>query len=93
MDFKSAVEISEKILKRDVVRGGKKKTIKKTDRKGYTIKGGKEVKMSPDMIRKQKIAAKKRSKTMKSKSKSTSTQKRKRSMQKRKSGTYRKDYQ
>ena len=49
----------EALKKKKVVRGGKKMILKKTDKKGYKVVAGKEVKMSAKEKMNRKKAAKK----------------------------------
>ena len=74
-------ELDEAIKKKKVVRDGKKVTIKVTDKDGYKIVDGKEVKMSADELRKRSKGAKKGAKKAKSKSSQTD-RKRKQSIKK-----------
>jgi len=61
---------SEAIIRKFAIRGGKKVKIKTSNKPGYKIVGGKEVRMSPKEIRSRKISAKKAARKLKSKSKS-----------------------
>lgn len=76
------LELDEKLVRKKVIRDGKKKILKKSDRDGFTIKDGKETKISAQdrlkMSKSQKKAAIKR----KSK-KATTSIKRKKSIKKR----------
>ena len=72
----------ETIKKVKVVRDGKKKIIKKTDRDGYKIVDGKEIKMSPKELKNRSKSAKKGAKKAKTKSSHANMQ-RKKSMKKR----------
>jgi len=55
----------EALKKKIVFRGGKKLVLKKTDKKGFKVVDGKEVKMSPKEIKNRKLAAKKSAKKRK----------------------------
>ena len=80
-------EMIEAIKKKIVFRAGKKVIKKVTDKKGFKMVGGKEVKMkSPELIARKK-AAKKRVIKMKSK-KGVLTKKRLKTMKKRKAGGF-----
>jgi hypothetical protein len=76
------MEYEEKIVKKKVVRDGKRIIKKTTDKENYKMVDGKEVRMSPQEIRNRSKAAKKGAKKAKSKKSQTSA-KRKRSMKKR----------
>ena len=86
--FKELIyEFGEALKKTIVYRAGKKKILKVTDKKGFKMSGGKEVKMkSPELIARKK-AAKKRVIKMKSK-KGVLTKKRLKTMKKRKAGGF-----
>ena len=75
-------DVDEAVKRKRVVRGGKVQLKKKTDKPGYKVKGGKEVRMTPQEIMRRKRAAKKASLKRKSK-KSVSSRKRVRSVAKR----------
>lgn len=62
--------VIEKIIRKYAIRGGKKVKIKTTDKSGYKVVDGKEVRMSPKEIRSRKISGKKAARKLKSKSKS-----------------------
>ena len=73
----------EALKKKIVFRGGKRMVLKKTDKKGYKVVGGKEIKMSAKEKMNRKKAAKKA--VMKRKSGSAAAaKKRAKSMKKRK---------
>lgn len=59
--------VDEALKRKKVVRGGKRKILKKTDKKGYKTVGGKEVRMTArekiNRARAQKKAARKRKPT------------------------------
>jgi len=76
------MEYEEKIVKKKVVRDGKRIIKKTTDKDGYKMVDGKEVRMTPEEIRNRKKAGIKGAKKAKSKKSQTSA-KRKRSMKKR----------
>ena len=73
----------EALKKKIVFRGGKKLVLKKTDKKGFKVVDGKEVKMSPKEIKNRKLAAKKSAKKRKATS-AKAVKKRMKSMKKRK---------
>jgi hypothetical protein len=73
----------EALKKKIVFRGGKKLVLKKTDKKGFKVVDGKEVKMSPKEIKNRKLAAKKSAKKRKATS-GLAVKKRMKSMKKRK---------
>lgn len=73
---------NEGVIRKKVVRGGKKMIVKKSSKAGYKLKDGKEVKMSPKEIRNRIKSAKKASKKRKAKS-AGMARKRKISMKKR----------
>ena len=73
----------EALKKKIVFRGGKKLVLKKTDKKGFKVVDGKEVKMSPREIKNRKLAAKKSAKKRKATS-AKAVKKRMKSMKKRK---------
>ena len=73
----------ESLKKKIVFRGGKKLVLKKTDKKGFKVVDGKEVKMSPKEIKNRKLAAKKSAKKRKATS-AKAVKKRMKSMKKRK---------
>jgi hypothetical protein len=73
----------EALKKKIVFRGGKKLVLKKTDKKGFKVVDGKEVKMSPKEIKNRKLAAKKSAKKRKATS-AQAVKKRMKSMKKRK---------
>lgn len=75
-------ELHEALKRKVIVRGGKKKRVKRSTKKGYTTRGGKEVKMSSKERRNRRKSQKKAARKRKSK-KSASLRKRKRSMRKR----------
>jgi len=83
MTFKEGLEIIEAIKKKWVVRKGKKIRKKFTDKAGYKMVGGKEVRMKPAEVRKRKRSAIKGSKKKKSQ-KASIARSRKISMKKRK---------
>lgn len=76
------MEYEEQIIKKTVVRDGKKQIIKTTDKDGYKMLGGKETKMDHDEVITRSKSAKKGAKKARSK-KSQTTTKRNRSMKKR----------
>lgn len=71
--------IKERIIKKRVIRNGKKVLKLTSDKDNYKIVDGKEVKMSPAEIRKRSKSAKKGAKKAKSKQ-GVAAQKRARSM-------------
>ena len=73
----------EALKKKIVFRGGKRIVLKKTDKKGFKVVDGKEVKMSPKEIKNRKLAAKKSAKKRKATS-AKAVKKRMKSMKKRK---------
>jgi len=73
----------EALKKKIVFRGGKKLVLKKTDKKGFKVVDGKEVKMSPKEIKNRKLASKKSAKKRKATS-AQAVKKRMKSMKKRK---------
>jgi len=73
----------EALKKKIVFRAGKKLVLKKTDKKGFKVVDGKEVKMSPKEIKNRKLAAKKSAKKRKATS-AKAVKKRMKSMKKRK---------
>ena len=73
----------EALKKKIVFRGGKRMVLKKTDKKGYKVVGGKEVKMSAKEKMNRKKAAKKGAMKRKSGS-AAAAKKRAKSMKKRK---------
>jgi nucleoside diphosphate kinase len=73
----------EALKKKIVFRGGKKLVLKKTDKKGFKVVDGKEVKMSPKEIKNRKLASKKSAKKRKATS-AKAVKKRMKSMKKRK---------
>ena len=76
-------ELEEALKKKTIVRSGKKMKVKRSTKAGYTVRDGKEVRMSPAERRRRKKAQKKAAKKRKAK-KSTMMRKRKISMKKRK---------
>jgi len=81
--FQEYVDDTVEALKKKIVfRGGKKIILKKTDKKGYKVVGGKEVKMSAKEKLNRKKAAKKAAIKRKSGSKAAA-KKRLKSMKKR----------
>ena len=82
MDFNELQAMLEKIVRVKVIRGGKKKILKKSDRKGYTTKDGKEVKITAQQHLKMSKSQKKASIKRKS-SKALTNIKRKKSLKKR----------
>ena len=64
MIFKDVFDLFERLKRKIIVRKGKKKIVKRATRPGYTNRGGKEVRMSPEERRKrrksQRLAAIKR---------------------------------
>lgn len=83
MEFKKLIElISEKVVRKKVVRDGTKKILKKSDRDGFKIVDGKEVKMaSQERLKKSK--AQKKAAIKRKATKSTASIKRKKSNKKR----------
>ena len=73
----------EALKKKIVFRGGKRMVLKKTDKKGYKVVGGKEIKMSAKEKMNRKKAAKKAAMKRKSGS-AAAAKKRAKSMKKRK---------
>ncbi len=73
--------ILEKVIKKKVVRDGVRKIVKTSDKDGYKIVDGKEVRMSPAEIKKKSKSAKKGAKKAKSK-RSITNAKRKKSIAK-----------
>ena len=73
----------EALKKKIVFRGGKKLVLKKTDKKGFKVVDGKEVKMSAQEKKNRKLAAKKAAKKRKAGS-AKAVKKRMKSMKKRK---------
>ena len=73
----------EALKKKIVFRGGKRMVLKKTDKKGYKVVGGKEIKMSAKEKMNRKKAAKKAAMKRKSGS-AAAAKKRAKSMRKRK---------
>ena len=83
--FQEYLDATVEALKKKIVfRGGKRIVLKKTDKKGYKVVGGKEVKMSAKEKINRKKAAKKAAIKRKSGS-AAAAKKRARSMKKRKS--------
>ena len=80
-------EMIEAIKKKIVFRAGKKVIKKVTDKKGFKMVGGKEVKMKAKEVIARKKAGKKRAIKMKSK-KGVLTKKRLKTMKKRKAGGF-----
>ena len=80
-------EMIEAIKKKIVFRAGKKVIKKVTDKKGFKMVGGKEVKMKAKEVIARKKAGKKRAIKMKSK-KGILTKKRLKTMKKRKAGGF-----
>ena len=56
---------NEKVIKKKVVKNGKKQIVYKTDKEGYKMDGKKEVKMDQSEVKARKKAAKKAAKTRK----------------------------
>ena len=82
--FQEYLDATVEALKKKIVfRGGKRIVLKKTDKKGYKVVGGKEVKMSAKEKINRKKAAKKAAIKRKSGSKAAA-KKRLKSMKKRK---------
>ena len=75
----------EALKKKIVFRGGKKLVLKKTDKKGFKVVDGKEVKMSPREIKNRKLAAKKAARKRKAGS-AKAVKLRAKAMKKRKAG-------
>ena len=76
------VELEEKMVKRKVIRDGKKIIKKTSDKEGYTIKDGKEKKI-PAQQRLKMSKAQKRGAMKRKKSKNIANIKRKKSMERR----------
>ena len=82
--FQEYLDATLEALKRKIVfRAGKKIILKKTDKKGYKVVDGKEVKMSAQEKKNRKLAAKKAAKKRKAGS-AKAVKKRMKSMKKRK---------
>lgn len=79
-------DMDERVVKKKVIRNGKKVIIKKSDKAGYKIDNGKEVKMKSGEIRKRAKSAKKASKKRKA-NKASIQRKRKKSIKLRKSSS------
>jgi len=76
-------ELGERLKRKWVVRGGKKKRVKKSTKKGFKVVGGKETKMKGKEKRARRKAQRRASKLRRAK-KSSANRKRARSMRKRK---------
>lgn len=74
--------LNEALKRKLIVRDGKRKYVKRSDKEGYTVKDGREVKMSQSERRKRKLSQRKGARKRKVKSK-TASRKRKISMRKR----------
>lgn len=75
------MNLDERVIRKRVVRKGRWVIVKKTDRKGYKIKDGKEVRMTPSEIRNRRRSARRAARKRKSKT-SSMIRKRLRSMNK-----------
>jgi hypothetical protein len=75
--------LQERLVKKFVIRGGKKKKIKRTSRQGYTTRDGKEVRMGSKERRTRKISQRKASRKRRA-TMAKAVRKRTKSMKKRK---------